>query len=69
VAGSFQDYASLLLDNPRYRRALNTGSDAQAFAHALQAGGYATDPAYADKLGKVAAGIKAAQLAPLSRRQ
>ncbi|WP_374585954.1 glycoside hydrolase family 73 protein [Pseudoduganella sp.] len=61
LASSFHDYAGLLLDNPRYRRALNTGSDAHAFAQALQAGGYATDPAYADKLGKVAASIKASQ--------
>ncbi len=69
LAGSFEDYAGLLLDNPRYRRALNTGSDAQAFAHALQAGGYATDPAYADKLGRVAASIKASQQAPQSPPQ
>lgn len=63
TAGSFDDYAGLLLDNPRYRRALNTGGDAQAFAQALQAGGYATDPTYADKLGRVAASIKASQAA------
>jgi len=69
LAGSFEDYAGMLLDNPRYRRALNTGSDAQAFAHALQAGGYATDPAYADKLGRVAASIKASQQAPQSQPQ
>ncbi|MTW12005.1 flagellar assembly peptidoglycan hydrolase FlgJ [Pseudoduganella eburnea] len=69
MAGSFEDYAGMLLDNPRYRRALNTGSDAQAFAHALQAGGYATDPAYADKLGRVAASIKAVQQAQQSQRQ
>jgi flagellar protein FlgJ len=69
MAGSFEDYAGMLLDNPRYRRALNTGGDAQAFAHALQAGGYATDPAYADKLGRVAASIKAVQQAQQSQRQ
>lgn len=69
VGGSFEDYAGMLLDNPRYRRALNTGSDAQAFAHALQAGGYATDPAYADKLGRVAASIKASQQAQQSLHQ
>ncbi|MGW8392930.1 glycoside hydrolase family 73 protein [Pseudoduganella sp. HUAS MS19] len=69
LAASFQDYAGLLLDNPRYRRALNTGSDAQAFALALQAGGYATDPAYADKLGRVAASIKAGQQARPSQPQ
>jgi flagellar protein FlgJ len=69
MAGSFEDYAGMLLDNPRYRRALNTGSDAQAFAQALQAGGYATDPAYADKLGRVAASIKASQQAQQSQHQ
>jgi flagellar protein FlgJ len=69
LAGAFDDYAGLLLDNPRYRRVLNTGGDAQAFAHALQAGGYATDPAYADKLGRVAASIKAVQQAQQSQHQ
>lgn len=69
LAGAFDDYAGLLLDNPRYRRALNTGGDAQAFAHALQTGGYATDPAYADKLGRVAASIKAIQQAQQSQHQ
>jgi len=50
----FQDYVSLLQSNPRYAGALGTGSDTQAFATALQSGGYATDPAYASKLGAVA---------------
>lgn len=69
MAGSFEDYAGMLLDNPRYRRALHTGSDAQAFAQALQAGGYATDPDYADKLGRVAASIRASQQAQQSQHQ
>jgi flagellar protein FlgJ len=47
---SVNDYVSLLRDNPRYSAALNTGSDVQAFATALQRGGYATDPHYANKL-------------------
>jgi len=54
AASAFHDYARLLLDNPRYRGALNTGSDAQAFAQGLARGGYATDPAYARKLALVA---------------
>ena len=53
-AAAFRDYAQLLLDNPRYRGALNTGSDARAFAEGLARGGYATDPAYAAKLAGVA---------------
>jgi peptidoglycan hydrolase FlgJ len=50
----FQDYVSLLQSNPRYAAALGTGNDTQAFAAALQRGGYATDPGYAAKLGAVA---------------
>jgi peptidoglycan hydrolase FlgJ len=50
----FQDYVSLLQSNPRYASALGTGNDTQAFGTALQNGGYATDPAYASKLGAVA---------------
>ncbi len=56
-AAAFRDYASLLADNPRYRSALNTGNDAHAFATALSRGGYATDPAYAQKLSALAAKI------------
>jgi len=51
---SFQDYVSLLRGNPRYSAALNTGTDTQAFASALQHGGYSTDPAYASKLTAIA---------------
>jgi flagellar protein FlgJ len=56
---AFDDYATLLLENPRYHAALNTGADAQAFAQGLARGGYASDPAYADKLARLAR-----QLAP-----
>lgn len=52
--GSVKDYVSLLRDNPRYSAALNTGTDVRAFANALQRGGYATDPDYANKLVSVA---------------
>jgi peptidoglycan hydrolase FlgJ len=51
---SVNDYVSLLRDNPRYAAALNTGGDVRAFATALQRGGYATDPDYANKLVSVA---------------
>jgi flagellar protein FlgJ len=53
-ASAFRDYAQMLIDNPRYRGALGTGSDAQAFAQGLARGGYATDPAYANKLARLA---------------
>lgn len=51
---AFDDYAQMLLANPRYRAALNTGNDAHAFAQGLARGGYATDPAYGAKLARVA---------------
>lgn len=47
---SFSDYVSFLRDNPRYRDALMSGADAERYVEELQAAGYATDPAYADKL-------------------
>ncbi len=50
---SFADYARLISANPRYKDALAAGGNVQAFAQGLQRGGYATDPAYADKLGRV----------------
>lgn len=50
---SFRDYARLLKSSPRYQDALASGDDASAFADALQRAGYATDPAYADKLTRV----------------
>jgi len=55
-ADSFADYARLLLGSPRYRGALNQGDNGQGFARALQRGGYATDPAYADKILRIADG-------------
>jgi len=57
-ASAFRDYAQVLIDNPRYRAALNTGSDAQAFAQGLARGGYATDPNYAAKLSQLAARLQ-----------
>ncbi|WP_192036496.1 flagellar assembly peptidoglycan hydrolase FlgJ [Halomonas sp. YLGW01] len=46
---AFTDYARMIGDNPRYSGVV-TAPDAEDAARALQAGGYATDPAYADKL-------------------
>lgn len=58
ASSAFRDYAQLLLDSPRYRGALQAGGDVRAFAEGLARGGYATDPAYADKLTRVAAQIR-----------
>ncbi|OXC91359.1 hypothetical protein BMR85_009610, partial [Achromobacter sp. KAs 3-5] len=43
-----QDFAGLI--NRRYQSAINAGTDAQAYARALKAGGYAEDPDYERKL-------------------
>jgi len=53
-ASAFRDYAQMLLTNPRFKGALEAGSNAHAFANALAKGGYATDPAYAAKLSRLA---------------
>jgi flagellar protein FlgJ len=59
---SFRDWARLMKNSPRYaqvvEQAAASGShggsgSAQAFAQGLQRAGYATDPQYAEKLGRV----------------
>jgi flagellar protein FlgJ len=50
---SFADYARLMQDSPRYAKVVAAGADARGFAQGLQKAGYATDPAYAEKLAKV----------------
>jgi flagellar protein FlgJ len=52
-AESFQDYVALVRDNPRYARALERAADPRAYMRELQAAGYATDPAYADKVIRI----------------
>lgn len=46
---AFVDYARLISNNPRYAGVVSASTPAQA-AQALQRGGYATDPDYAEKL-------------------
>jgi peptidoglycan hydrolase FlgJ len=58
MASAFQDYADILSMQPRYRAALGAGNDAAAFASGLQAGGYATDARYAQKLEQVARQVR-----------
>ncbi len=48
-AESFSDYVAFLKANPRYREALQQ-KEPRAWFEALQRAGYATDPAYADKV-------------------
>lgn len=50
---AFADYARLMKNSPRYERVLAQADTAQGFAQGLQKAGYATDPQYAEKLGRV----------------
>lgn len=52
-AESFADYADFVKGHPRYQQALQQTSDAPAYFRALQQAGYATDPAYADKINDI----------------
>lgn len=49
---AFRDYASMLRNNSRFNGVIGSQDGAQ-FASGLQRAGYATDPAYAEKLGKI----------------
>ncbi|MBT9486903.1 MAG: flagellar assembly peptidoglycan hydrolase FlgJ [Rubrivivax sp.] len=51
-AESFADYARLMKTSPRYEQVAKADT-AGEFAQGLQKAGYATDPAYADKLTRV----------------
>ena len=53
IGHTFDDYAALLTDNPRYAAVGDNGDDVDGFANALQDSGYATDPAYADKIKSI----------------
>ena len=52
-ADAFKDHAKLLSQSPRYSQTVAQADTAKGFARGLQKAGYATDPAYAEKLTKV----------------
>jgi peptidoglycan hydrolase FlgJ len=52
-AESFEDYARLVGNHPRYAAARQQGADPVKYAEALQAAGYATDPGYARKIAHI----------------
>jgi flagellar protein FlgJ len=54
-AESFRDYSSLMRNNPKFSGVLGQ-QDGTQFARSLQQSGYATDPMYADKLGRIISG-------------
>ncbi len=50
IAESFADYVDFVRGQPRYAAAVQAAGDSEAYIRALQAAGYATDPAYAEKI-------------------
>jgi len=50
---AFKDHARLLTQSPRYSQTVAKAETAQGYAQGLQKAGYATDPAYANKLTQV----------------
>ena len=53
VADSLDDYVSFVTTRPRYAQALNHGGSDTHYVKGLQQAGYATDPAYADKINNI----------------
>lgn len=53
IGDAMQDYVSFLQSSPRYEKAVSESQNSHAYFEALQQAGYATDPAYADKLKSV----------------
>ena len=47
---SFKDYVDFLKSSDRYNKALGQAADPEKFIRGLHRAGYATDPAYADKI-------------------
>lgn len=58
---SFEDYVQFLQNNPRYQAALANTANPDTFIEKLHEAGYATDPAYADKIKRILAGDTLAQ--------
>ena len=60
---SFRDYARLIGSSPRYEKAMAQTGSAQAYASELQKAGYATDPAYAQKLSRAIQSVQQVNVA------
>jgi len=53
IAESFDDYVRLLQSSPRYQQALRHAGNDREYLQQLQQAGYATDPAYAEKISAI----------------
>lgn len=52
----FDDYVSFIKNSPRYTDAVNSRGNATEYLNGLQQAGYATDPAYANKIQSIMQG-------------
>ncbi len=59
---SFDDYVDFLQTQPRYRQALEHTDNPERFVEELHKAGYATDPAYAEKVKRIMHGSTLAQI-------
>lgn len=59
---SFDDYVNFLQTQPRYRQALQHTENPERFVEELHKAGYATDPAYAEKVKRIMHGSTLAQI-------
>ena len=64
---SFNDYIDFLQTQPRYQQALKQVHDPEKFIEGLHKAGYATDPAYADKIKRIMRSDTLAQISQSSR--
>jgi len=53
VADALEDYVAFVKSGPRYAQALEHGGNDNHYVNGLQKAGYATDPAYADKITNI----------------
>lgn len=56
IEAGLNDYARFLQTGERYQQALGKGLAGDQYGHVLQQAGYATDPAYGDKIKRVSSG-------------
>ncbi|MBX2883449.1 MAG: glucosaminidase domain-containing protein [Granulosicoccus sp.] len=56
---SVADFANFILENPRYRSALDQAADSTTFIEQIHQAGYATDPDYADKVKSILLDVEA----------
>ena len=66
IGEAFDDYVNFLQQNPRYEEALRKTGNPDAYTHALQEAGYATDPRYARKISDIYHGDRIQQALQLS---